>query len=143
MMTDEAQPGDCVPVKVVSFNRRMGEDTDQEGSQGMEKKRLAGEEGGSDEVLRHSRRSPSASRISMLKQRSVRNVHILKEQTIETYQHSLWCFFPRWVSRFPHNWPRVTSFVVGIVLPLWILIGLASGFGVLLAGYENGPEIES
>lgn len=48
----------------------------------------------------------------------------------------------RCILHFPREWPRVSSFVFGVVMPLWILIGVAMGFGTLLAQYEAPMEIE-
>jgi len=94
-------------------------------------------------------RAPRRSKVSLkekatvLKAKTSHTAKVIKTQTIDTYQHASWCALPRWIGQTPRNWPRVTSFIFGIVVPLWILIGLAAFFGFLLAGYEDGQEIES
>jgi hypothetical protein len=132
----------------VKDDRKSDEDTDQEGidSQEMARQEQPGNGSSNRAASTSSLRSPRTSlrnKAHVLTERTVNTAHMLKDQTIDTYQHASWCALPRWIAKFPRDWPRVTSFFFGIVVPLWILIGLAAGFGFLLAGFENGQEIES
>ncbi len=61
------------------------------------------------------------------------------ETVVETH---VLCSPMRWMIHFPREWPRVSTFLFAVVLPLWILIAVAMGFGVLLAQYESPTEIE-
>lgn len=62
------------------------------------------------------------------------------ETVVETH---VLCSPIRFLLHFPREWPRVSAFLFGVVLPLWVLIGVAIGFGVLLAQYESPTEIET
>ncbi|CAJ1954002.1 unnamed protein product [Cylindrotheca closterium] len=58
----------------------------------------------------------------------------------EVYEKSPWCSGVRWI---PKHFPRFISFFFGVLLPLWILILISAGFGILLADYEAPAELES
>jgi hypothetical protein len=61
--------------------------------------------------------------------------------TSHQVEHNKFCFAIKCLVHFPHAWPRTCAFLFGVVLPLWILIFLGFGFGILLAQYESGTEI--
>ena len=66
----------------------------------------------------------------------------VKQTTKVACQESLCCFPFRFVWNLPKTWPRCTAVFLGMIVPLWILIGLSSGFGTLLATFEQGQELE-
>lgn len=68
--------------------------------------------------------------------------HVLHRTETVVQTHVL-CSPIRCILRFPREWPRVSAFVFAVVMPLWILIGVAMGFGTLLAQYESPVEIEA
>ena len=65
---------------------------------------------------------------------------IRQQQTTAVSSCSSWL---RYIRRIPKVWPRTFYFIVGVIIPLWALVLIATGFGVLLAQYESEPEIES
>lgn len=46
----------------------------------------------------------------------------------------------RCIGSIVNSWPRTTAFVCRIILPLWLLIGIAIGLGYLLGKYEETNE---
>jgi hypothetical protein len=48
----------------------------------------------------------------------------------------------RCLARFIDTWPRVSSFILGVLLPLWGLIMISTIFGTWLANVEAPTEIE-
>jgi len=58
----------------------------------------------------------------------------------EVYENSPWCSGVRWI---PKHFPRFVSFTFGVLIPLWILILISAGFGIILADYEAPAELES
>jgi hypothetical protein len=48
----------------------------------------------------------------------------------------------RCLARFIDKWPRVSSFFLGVLLPLWTLIFISLIFGTWLANVEKPTEIE-
>ncbi|EEC51161.1 predicted protein [Phaeodactylum tricornutum CCAP 1055/1] len=45
------------------------------------------------------------------------------------------------IERLSDHWPRSHGIIFGIILPLWLLIGLSGAFGYGLSTSEAGPEI--
>jgi hypothetical protein len=45
------------------------------------------------------------------------------------------------IERLSDHWPRSHGIIFGIILPLWLLIGLSGAFGYGLSTLEAGPEI--
>ena len=64
------------------------------------------------------------------------------QQTEEMVDNNAWCLPLRCVTHFRQDWPRTAAFIFAVVVPLWILIFIAMGFGALLAEYEKMEEIE-
>jgi ElaB/YqjD/DUF883 family membrane-anchored ribosome-binding protein len=64
------------------------------------------------------------------------------KKTESTIENNPWCLPLRWVVNFPRIWPRTSAIVFGVIVPLWMLIGVTMGFGVLLAQFESAHEIE-
>jgi hypothetical protein len=56
------------------------------------------------------------------------------------YESSRWCFFARFIGQFPKYFPRVFYFTFGVLVPLWLLILISAGFGIILADYEAAEE---
>lgn len=56
------------------------------------------------------------------------------------YESSRWCFFARFIGQFPKHFPRVFSFTFGVLVPLWLLILISAGFGIILSSYEATEE---
>lgn len=46
----------------------------------------------------------------------------------------------RCIGSIVNSWPRTTAFICRIILPLWLLIGIAMGLGHLLGKYEETNE---
>eukprot|EP00980_Cylindrotheca_fusiformis_P020277 scaffold7330_cov146-Cylindrotheca_fusiformis.AAC.16 len=69
-----------------------------------------------------------------------RNVGKVVKPVESVYETSPWCCFARYVAKFPKYWPRTFSLIFGVVLPLWILILIAAGFGIILASAESVEE---
>jgi len=62
------------------------------------------------------------------------------KQSERVYEESRWCFWARFICQFPKYFPRVFSFTFGVLVPLWILILISAGFGIILADYEAVEE---
>lgn len=102
----------------------------------------------SDEERRHStgdnthkRHSRHLERIHHAKHVVQTRTHQVLRKTHSTIETSRWCLPLKWCFHFPRHWPRTSSFVLGVVVPLWVLIACSTALGVVLAGYESPPEI--
>ncbi|CAJ1954000.1 unnamed protein product [Cylindrotheca closterium] len=62
------------------------------------------------------------------------------KQSEEAYETSQWCFLARFIGQFPKYFPRVFSLTFGVLVPLWFLILISAGFGIILADYEATEE---
>ncbi|CAJ1954001.1 unnamed protein product [Cylindrotheca closterium] len=62
------------------------------------------------------------------------------KQSERVYKKSRWCFWARFIGRFPKYFPRVFYFTFGVLVPLWLLILISAGFGIILADYEAAEE---
>jgi protein required for attachment to host cells len=155
-MTEEAKQVDNVVASATSGQgvdnnrKKLDDDTDQDEIDSQEISRQGHSSTNHEPSSAHSHRSSRAAlkqKTQVLKKRTAHVIkegsHVIKARTVHTYHNASWCALPRWLGQTPRNWPRVTSFIFGIIVPLWMLIGLAAGFGFLLAGCEDGQEIES
>lgn len=71
-------------------------------------------------------------------------LHKTKEaihMTEDVVENNKWCFAARCILHLPRTWPRTFAFFFWVCLPIWLLILLSMGFGVLLAQYESFDEL--
>ena len=74
--------------------------------------------------------------------KTIHNTKHLWKDAEEIVDNNVWCLPLRCITHFRRDWPRTTAFIFGVVVPLWVLIFIAMGFGVLLAEYEKTDEID-
>ena len=82
----------------------------------------------------------TAKNLSKATEISSKHVEAALTQSHRVYKESKWCIWARFIGKFPKYFPRVFSFTFGVLVPLWILILISAGFGVLLANYEATEE---
>lgn len=71
---------------------------------------------------------------------TTKNVGKVIKSSESVYETSPLCCLPRFLCQFPKFWPRTFSLIFGVIVPLWFLILIAAGFGVLLAKAEAPSE---
>lgn len=66
----------------------------------------------------------------------------VKKKSKTAYEKNTLCAPLRWLfADIPRHWPRTSAILFGVLLPLWILILIATAFGALLASFESGEEL--
>lgn len=74
---------------------------------------------------------------------SKENAHYILQTSKDQIEHNRWLFPLRFVIHFPRHWPRMSAFLFGVLVPLWAMILVSMGFGMLLAQYEMPSEVEA
>ena len=82
----------------------------------------------------------TAKQLNKATELTSKTVETAFKQSEDVYEKSRWCWVPRF---FVQNFPRVFSLTFGVVVPLWFLILISAGFGVILADFEAPQELES
>ena len=68
----------------------------------------------------------------------------VRKSTRSAYKKHTVCAPCRWILKdIPHYWPRTSAILFGIFVPLWVLILLCTGLGVILTNLEHGEELSS
>lgn len=91
----------------------------------------------------NSRRSTTSMVINGLGKATAmtqKNVGKAIKSSESAYESNALCFLPRFLCKFPKFWPRTFSLIFGVIIPLWLLILVAAGFGLLVAKYEAVEE---
>ncbi|KAL3940937.1 MAG: hypothetical protein SGBAC_004617 [Bacillariaceae sp.] len=82
----------------------------------------------------------TAKQINKASTHTTKHIGSAIKQSEEVYETSRWCFWARFIGQFPLYFPRTFSITFGVLVPLWLLILISAGFGIILADYEAIEE---